>query len=124
MVARTSDESLDSLLNTMRPLLIVAGVPKEQIRIRSGKLQIATLSKAFDWLHDLKMSLEFDELISTWKLVPEKTWERYRLFGIEGLVEQQLLDIAKKKVLKKWKTGRPAVFNKDRKRGKDTRSDK
>lgn len=116
MPAKTSNESINSLLDTMRDLLIVAGVPKGQIRVREGKPQVATLSKAFDWLHNLKISPAFEDLIKTWKLLPEATWARYKLYQIEGLKEQELLIIASKKILKLWKTKRPAVFNKDRKK--------
>jgi len=100
----------------MRTLLLVAGVPEKQIRIRTSKSHIETLSKAFNWLHDLYLSPEFAELKSVWALLPEKTWRRYDLFEIEGLREQELLKIAKKKVLRLWKTKRPVIFNKDKKK--------
>lgn len=115
MVAKTSSETLKGLLEEMRSLLIVAGVPKEQIRVRDGKLQITTLSKAFDWLHNLKMSLEFSDLVKVRGLLPEATWKRYKLYEIEGLREITLLEAASKKVAKLWKSGRPRVFNKNRK---------
>lgn len=116
MIAKTSNETIVDLLSKMQPLLLVAGVPKHQIRVRTNKSRIEILSKAFNWLHDLFISPEFEELISVWKLLPEKTWRRYALFEIEGLREQELLKIAKKKVLKKWKTKRPNIFNKDKKK--------
>ncbi len=115
MVAKTSNETLKGLLDEMRLLLVVAGVPKEQIRVRDGKLQITTLSKAFDWLHNFKMSSEFAELVKVRKLLPETTWERYKLYEIDGLREITLLEAASKKVAKLWKSGRPRVFNKNRK---------
>jgi len=115
MVAKTSSETLKGLLNSMRHMLVVAGVPKEQIRVRDGKLQITTLSKAFDWLHNLKMSPEFSELVKIRKLLPETTWKRYKLYDIEGLREIALLEAASKKVVKFWKSGRPRIFNKNRK---------
>lgn len=116
MVAKTANETINSLLDEMRPLLLIAGVPKEQIRVRSGKPQIQTLSRAFDWLHDLKMSLEYRAMVIVWKLLPESTWKRYDLYQITGLREQELLKTAKKKLLKLWKTKRPSIFNKDKKR--------
>ncbi len=115
MIAKTSGETLKGLLGEMRHFLIIAGVPKEQIRVRDGKLQITTLSKAFDWLHDLKMSSEFSELVKVRSLLPEATWKRYKLYEIEGLREVYLLEAASKKVAKLWKSGRPRVFNKNRK---------
>ena len=119
MVAQTSGETLDGLLGEMRPLLLVAGIPKAQIRVRDGRLQIKTLSAAFDWLHDFKMSSEYGELVKVRKLLPEATWKRYTLYEIEGLREQKLLAAAAKKVAKKWKSKRPVVFNPNRKRRPD-----
>ena len=115
MVAKTSNETLKGLLDEMKSLLVVAGVPKEQIRVRDGKLQISTLSKAFDWLHNLKMSSEFSELVKVRKLRSEEIWDRYKLYEFEGLREITLLEAASKKVAKLWKSGRPRVFNKNRK---------
>ena len=116
MIAETSNESIFGLLQKMRPLLLVAGVPEEQIRVRAGKPRIETLSRAFNWLHDLYMSPEFENLISVWKLLPKETWAKYKLFEFEGLREQELLKVAQKKVLKLWKTKRPVIFNKDKKK--------
>lgn len=116
MVAQTSNETINGLLDEMRLLLLVAGVPKGQIRVRDGRLQIKTLSAAFDWLHDFKMSAEYIELVKVRKLLPEATWRHYKLYEIEGLREQKLLITAAKKVAKKWKSGRPKVFNPNRKR--------
>ncbi len=116
MVAKTSNESISDLLNSMRSLLIVAGVPREQIQIRANKPQIQTIAKAFDWLHDLKMSPEYIALFKVRNLLPESMWEKYELLDIEGLREQELLKDAGKKVLKLWKTKRPTVLNKKKKR--------
>lgn len=123
MVAQTSSETINGLLEEMRPLLIVAGVPKGQIRVRDGRLQIKTLSAAFDWLHDLRMSKEFSELVNVRKLLPEATWKRYTLYEIDGLREQKLLEVAAKKVAKKWKSKRPPVFNPNRKRRNDDKKE-
>jgi len=116
MVAQTSNETINGLLEEMKPMLIVAGVPKGQIRVRDGRLQIKTLSAAFDWLHDFRMSEEFSELVKVRKLLPEATWKRYKLYEIDGLREQKLLEVAMKKVARKWKSKRPSVFNPNRKR--------
>lgn len=119
MVANTSGETINSLLDEMRPLLIVAGIPQKQIRIRDGRLQIKTLSAAFDWLHDFKMSSEYEELVAVWGLLPEATWKRYKLFEIQDLREQVLLAEAVKKIARKWRSKRPGVFNANRKRRPD-----
>jgi len=119
MVAQTSSETINSLLEEMKPLLLVAGVPEGQIRVRDGRLQIKTLSAAFDWLHNFKMSDEFSELIKIRKLLPEATWRRYTLYEIDGLREQKLLEVVTKKVAKKWKSRRPSIFNPNKKRRND-----
>jgi len=118
MIAKTSNETLIGLLTEMRPLLLVAGVPKCQIQIRTSKSHIKTLVKAFDWLHNLYLSPEFAELKSVWGLLPEETWKRYTLYEIKDLREQELLKVAQKKVLKLWKTKRPVIFNKNKKKRK------
>ena len=116
MIAKTSNETIVDLLSEMQPLLLVAGVPEHQIHIRTNNSHIETLSKAFNWLHDLFMSSEFAELKSVWALLPEITWMRYALYDIKDLREQELLKIAQKKVLKLWKTKRPIIFNKNKKK--------
>lgn len=123
MVAQTASETINGLLEEMRPLLIVAGVPKGQIRVRNVRSQIKTLSVAFDWLHDFKMSEEFSELVNVRKLLPEATWKRYILHEFDELREQKLLVAAAKKVAKKWKSRRPSVFNPDRKRRNDAKKE-
>lgn len=114
MAVKTADETINGLLYEMRPMLLVAGVPKEQIRIRNTKHQINTVNRAFDWLHDLLLSPEYRKFVKIWKLRPEIIWARYKLYGIEGLREQELLEAAGKKLLKRWKTKRPSMFNKDK----------
>ena len=94
----------------MKPLLVIAKVPTKQINIRNLNAKIDTLLKAFDWLHDVKMSKEYEDMEYVWNLVPEITWERYEKLGIEGLREQKMLEKAKKSLLKLWKTNRPKIF--------------
>lgn len=92
------------------------GVPESQIRIRKGKFNTKTLSRAFNWLHDLSISKEYVEYTAYRRLRPEDTWKRYELFGIAGLPEQLLLERAAKKLFRCWKRKRPSIFNKDRKK--------
>ena len=99
----------------MKPLLVVAGVPKYQIRIRSGKHKIETYARAFDWLHDLYMSDAYHQVKYVYNLLPEEIWQRYKLFEIEGLCEQIMLEAACKELFKAWRSKRPQLFNKDRK---------
>ena len=100
----------------MRPILLVANVPKYQIRIRSGKHKIGTYVKAFDWLHDLYMSDAYHQVKYVYNLLPKEIWDRYTLFEIEGLREQVMLEKACKKLFKAWRKKRLQLFNKDRKR--------
>ncbi len=113
MVAQTSTESLSGLLNEMRSTLITAGVPKGQIQISSKKHHVDTLMSAFDWLHDFRISIEYNNLLKVIALLPATTWANYELLGIEGLAEQALLSKAKHEVVNKWRrTKRPTVFSK------------
>ena len=90
--------------------------------MRSGKLQVATLQKAFDWLHDLYMSPIYSNVKDFYALLPEEIWKRYELFEVEGLREQVLLDDASRKLLQVWRSKRPVIFNKDKKREQTTNS--
>jgi hypothetical protein len=101
---------LNELLLEMKPMLLVAGVPPKQINIRTKAPKIDTALKAFDWLHDLKMSKEWDDLCYAWGLLPEETWARYAAFELEGLREQLILEKSQKALLKSWKTNRPKIF--------------
>ena len=94
----------------MKPLLISARVPARQINIRNPKAKIDTLLNAFDWLHDVKMSKEYENIEYVWGLVTPETWERYEKLNITGLREQNMLESAQKALLKLWKTNRPKIF--------------
>ncbi len=94
----------------MKPLLLVAGVPNKQINIRTAAPKIDTLNKAFDWLHDIKISHQWETLKEAWAMLPEETWRRYKTFELEGLAEQNILKSAQKTLLSLWKTKRPYIF--------------
>ena len=104
---------INKLLDKMRSTLLLAGVPKHQINVRGAKTQ--KLADAFDWLHNLKMGHEYCNYVLIRALLPEATWERYSLFGIDGLKEQILLTQAAKALRAKWREKRPAVFNSEKK---------
>ncbi len=101
---------LQRLLNEMQPLLKIAGVPDKQINIRTAAPKIDTLHKAFDWLHDLKLSYQWETLEKAWAMLPEEVWKRYKAFELEGLAEQKILESAQKALLALWKTNRPKIF--------------
>lgn len=119
MVVKDTRESLTGLLIIMKPILLAAGIPEEQIRMRNGRHQIKTCAKTYDWLHDLYMSNDYSGVRAIWKLVDPETWRRYKLFEIEGLKEQELLEHASKKLRKAWKTKRPRLLGKDRARDRN-----
>lgn len=83
--------------------------------MRSGSHRIKTCAKAFDWLHDLYLSEEYNEVKKIYELLPPEMWRRYELFEIEGLREQELLQAACRKLWSAWRKNRPSLFNKDRK---------
>lgn len=116
MVAKTSMETIRLLLNELLPTLVKAGIPDKQLRIRNGKHRTEACSRAFDWLHDIKIGVEHQEYKKVRALLPEVTWFHYELFGIEGLREQELLSEASKKLRARWRRKRPAMFNSDLKK--------
>ena len=114
MIAKTSSESLQSLLDGARITLIAAGVPPLQINIRKKKFQISSYVKAYDWLHDLKLSEEYTNYVKVRALLPEETWTNYITCNYTGLAEMDMLLLAGSKLKKRWKKDRPPLFNKDR----------
>ncbi len=111
----TATESINFLLDEVKPALLMIGVPKQCIRIKEGKHRIDAYNRAFDWLHDLKMSAEYINLLKVRALLPEGTWRRYDAFEITDLREQILLSEAKRKLLKRWSHKRPAMFKRNKK---------
>jgi hypothetical protein len=118
MIAQTSIESINELLGQLKEPLLQAGVPEEQIRVRNTKHKVKVCSRAFDWLHDVKISPEMVTFRDVRGLLPEETWRRYKLLEIEGLREQELLAQASKALRARWRKKRPAMFNADIKRKK------
>lgn len=94
----------------MRPILLVAGIPKHQLDIIPKNYKTATLAKAFDWLHDIYLSNIYNDVKIIYQSVSPFTWETYDLLGIEDLTEQRLLKQKSKPLLKLWKTKRPRLF--------------
>jgi len=116
MIAKTGRESLDQLLEIVKPLLLKVGISEKQIRIRKGKHHIDILSNAYDWLHELFCSVEYREAQKIRKLCSEKVWEHYDLMEITGLQEQKLWLRAKVALYRRWHQNRPSIFNPDKKR--------
>jgi len=119
MIAQTSIETIQELLDKLRSILLIAEIPEEQLHIRNGKHRTNALSRAFNWLHDFSISPELKEFKSVRALLPEKTWNHYILFEISDLREQILLRRASQKLAARWRRKRPAMFNSDIKRKKN-----
>ncbi len=111
----TAVESINALLNEVKPALLIAGVLEGCIKIKEGKHRIDAYNRAFDWLHNLKMSAEYTNLLKVRGLLPEATWRRYEAFEITDLREQILLSEAKRKLLSCWCKKRPAMFRRTKK---------
>lgn len=106
----------------MKPLLIVAGVKKGQVGLSIEKPHIKTATTAFDWLHDLYMSPEYEDMVKAYSLRTPELWRRYKLLEIEGLAEQTLLENVSKKLLKKWRTKRPRLLGKRKKKNNEQKT--
>ena len=107
---QNSLESLNGLLNRMRPILLAAGMPSHQLNIIPKEYKTKTLAFAFDWLHDIYMSIEYMDVKFIWQSLPEHVWVNYSLFEIEDLTEQKLLKNKSINLIKLWKTRRPRLF--------------
>lgn len=119
-VAQSCRESLETLMAEMQPVLLACGVPEEQARVANRRLKPEGFGKAFDWLHQIKMSEGYKKALKAWKLVSPDTWKMYAIQGFEGMQEQLLLEKAAKELLPLWKQKRPSIFGKDRPRDKET----
>lgn len=104
-------EAVVKLLLKLKPILTKAEIPANQLRVRTGNHKIKACGRAFDWLHDIKIGIEYNEYKKIRALLPEKTWEYYVLLEIEGLQEQKLLEQAAQKLRARWRKKRPAMFN-------------
>jgi hypothetical protein len=113
---------LNDFLVKMRPYLIAAGIPKEQINVRKGNHKVDTYLKAFDWLHDLFMSEDYRHHIYVWDLVTPEIWASYAALQITGLREQDMLAESSKTIRKLWKTRRPQVIGRN-KRARNKKKD-
>ena len=114
MLAQDARDSITSLLDKMRPVLLASKVPATQIHMKRGRFRIDTCIKAYDWLHDLYISDEYKKVYNVWKLVDPATWKRYELHGFEGLREQLLVEELGKGLLRAWRDKRPKLFGPDK----------
>lgn len=105
---------LENLLSEMRPLLVDAGIPEKQVQMPIGKLpediKIDQYVKAFDWLHELKISREWEVLVAAKALLPQAAWANYKALNMKGLREQVILESAQALVRKAWRNKRPSFF--------------
>jgi len=114
-MAKQAREDVEKLLNSIKPLLRIAGVPKQQINVAKGpKYNVNHYTNAFDWLHDFILSKEFENFKKAYALRPPEVWVNYDIIGVEGLPEQKVLDDAKIELQKRWRQKRPRMFGANR----------
>ena len=94
----------------MRPILRAAGAQDHQLSVIPKEYKTKTLATAFDWLHDIYLSDEYENVRRIWNLMSPTVWENYVLLGVTDLTEQRLLITASKSLIKLWKTKRPRLF--------------
>jgi hypothetical protein len=123
-MAKQARADVEKLLKSIASLLKLAGIPKHQINVAQGpRYNSSHFARAFDWLHEFKLSEEFVGLQEAWDLRPPDVWAHYELIGVEGLAEQLILEKAKKAVQTRWRQKRPRMFGPNRsiKDGKNDR---
>lgn len=108
------DVVLKGLLSDMKELLVAASIPKSQINVRKGKHKIDTYNKAFDWLHELFIHLDYRHHKYVYNLVTPETWKRYKIHNVTGLREQIMLQKSSKTIRALWKIKRPQIFGRDK----------
>lgn len=121
-------DDISKLLEEMQFILVESGVPEHQVRMPRAlvgcgeveqtvpadplRIQSDTYIKAFDWLHNLRISSEYAGVLKVKALLPQKIWDMYKLQELRGLQEQNLLEKAQIKLRKLWKQNRPTFFGK------------
>lgn len=125
---QTAWDNVEALLWQMRPLLVEAGVPERQVQMPTGRdpseIKIPQYVKAFDWLHELRISREWQTLVAAKALLPQSAWDNYKAMGMHGLREQLILESAQLAIRKAWKTKRPTFFGcKYKPRGSDAQEE-
>jgi hypothetical protein len=108
-------EDVESLLDGLREILTIAGIPEQQINVATGpRFKVNHFVKAFDWLHQFSLSPQMAELKKAYALRPPEVWQMYIAMGTEGLREQDILQEAAREVQKRWRVKRPRMFGKDK----------
>lgn len=106
--------NVESLLLDMKPLLVEAGVPERQVKMPANRpadeIKIDQYTKAFDWLHLLYTSPEWEALVKAKAQLPQNVWDRYKAHRITGLEEQKILEAAQLGIRRAWKINRPSFF--------------
>lgn len=116
-------DEVAKLLDEMTFILVEVGIPEHQVKmprqlteaertLPADPLRIPsdTYVRAFDWLHNLRISDVYAGVLKAKALVPQHIWDMYKLQELRGLQEQILLDTAQRKLRKLWKLNRPTFF--------------
>ena len=107
---------VDNLLSEMRPILALTKIPPRQLEMPKAdpnRIQVKTYTKVYDWLHQVKLSEEYQNVEYAYNLVPPEQWEAYDMHEIEGLQEQLILAKAASALQQRWKQDRPSFFGRD-----------
>lgn len=109
-------KQVNSLINEMRPVLLDAGIPENQITMPKAdpiRIKFDSYVRIYDWLHNIYLSEEYAGILKVKKLLPEYVWNNYKAFGVRGLPEQLLLGSAGEKLQKLWRKNRPQFLGRD-----------
>lgn len=107
-------ENVEAMLNELAPLLLEAGIPAHQVKMPVGRkpeeIKIEQYASAFDWLHRLSISLQYDAVRKAKALRTEELWASYRAYGFKNLQEQVILEKAQDGLRRAWRQNRPSFF--------------
>lgn len=105
--------AVQRLIEELKPLLLESGVPERQVTMPEADptwIVVTKYDDIFTWLHELKLSPEYEAAVRAWKLVKPEVWQGYKDHGFTGLQEQNILQAALAKLRKRWKLNRPSFF--------------
>lgn len=111
---REAFENVEAMLNELAPLLLESGIPEHQVRMPYGReaneIKIEQYAKAFDWLHRLSISPQYEAVKKAKALRTEELWATYKAYGFKNLQEQVILEKAQDGLRRAWRYNRPSFF--------------
>lgn len=111
---KEAHQTVETLLNEMKPSLLLAGCNPNHVRVASGDFKLKTYNDAYDWLHRIYLSDVYAAVKKIYDMRTPETWVTYALMGTEGLWEQEAIADAGVALKRRWRTKKPRLYGRDK----------